>query len=237
MSDCPWFAWYPGDYHAKTSHLTWIEDSAYRRLLDAYYDRGGLLSSDRGGLFRICSARSPEEEAAIVTVVSQFFTIQNNKLVHERADTEIAKRTKIRERLSAAGHRGGLTAGRGRPIGVAEARSQSQPQLQEAKPREALSSSHKINGVETKRVLEFLNETAGRKYRSCKVNLDLIRCRLESGITEDQLRKIIVRKCREWLPNPKMRAFLRPSTLFGATNCEQYVGELVPPKEEKYELC
>lgn len=94
----------------------------------------------------------------------------------------------------------------------------------------------KINGVETRQILDFLNTTAGKRFRPSKTNLDFIRCRLEDGITEDQLRKIIVRKSREWLPDAKMRNYLRPATLFNRTQCEQYLGELVPQSEEKHEL-
>jgi len=103
----------------------------------------------------------------------------------------------------------------------------------ETKP---LSGIPKINGRETRAILDFLNQTAGKRFRPSKTNLDFIRCRLEDGITEDQLRKIVVRKCRDWLPDEKMRQYLRPATLFNRTQCEQYVGELVPPAEEKHEL-
>jgi uncharacterized protein YdaU (DUF1376 family) len=117
MSAKPWYAWYAADYHAKTSHLDFIHDSAYRRLLDAYYDRGGLLHFDRGALFRITSAISEAEQAAVDSVIGEFFTIKNNKLCHERADEEIAKQGRIHEQLSKAGKRGAAIAGRGRPKG------------------------------------------------------------------------------------------------------------------------
>jgi uncharacterized phage protein (TIGR02220 family) len=98
------------------------------------------------------------------------------------------------------------------------------------------SGKPKFNGVETKQILEFLNTTAGKRFRPSKTNLDFIRCRLEDGITVDELRKIIVRKSREWLPDSKMRNYLRPATLFNRTQCEQYLGELVPPSQEKTKL-
>lgn len=117
MSALPWYAWYAGDYRVKTSHLDFIHDSAYRKLLDAYYDRGGLLDYDRGGLFRITGAFKPEEQSAIDEIIAEFFTIVNNMLRHERGDIEIGKQASIRLRLSNAGKRGGAIAGRGRPKG------------------------------------------------------------------------------------------------------------------------
>lgn len=77
-------------------------------------------------------------------------------------------------------------------------------------------------------LLEFLNEKAGRRYEPVEANLRLIRARLgEYG--EVKLRKVVVRKCREWAADEKMARYLRPATLFNAEKCAQYVGELVPP--------
>ena len=35
MSAKPWFAWYPADYRAKTSHLSYVENAAYRIIIVA----------------------------------------------------------------------------------------------------------------------------------------------------------------------------------------------------------
>ena len=115
MSSKPWFAWYPADYKAKTSHLSYVEDNAYRRLIDAYYEHGGPLTSDRPSLFRICGAMLPEEQAAIEAVVNQFFFLNDNELHNKRCDDEIAKQAIIHARLSEAGKLGGMLGGKGRP--------------------------------------------------------------------------------------------------------------------------
>jgi uncharacterized phage protein (TIGR02220 family) len=75
-------------------------------------------------------------------------------------------------------------------------------------------------------VLNFLNEKTGRFYRAEDSNLDLIIARLQSGITMQNLRAIIAKKCREWNDDVTMKKYLRPKTLFNKTNCEQYYGEL-----------
>jgi uncharacterized phage protein (TIGR02220 family) len=75
-------------------------------------------------------------------------------------------------------------------------------------------------------VLNFLNEKTGRFYRAEDSNLDLIIARLQSGITMQNLRAIIAKKCREWNDDITMKKYLRPKTLFNKTNCEQYYGEL-----------
>ena len=75
-------------------------------------------------------------------------------------------------------------------------------------------------------ILEFLNERTGRSYRSTETNLKFIMQRLESGITPDQCRQIIVRKQKEW-KGTSAEVYLRPATLFNQTKCEQYIGELI----------
>ena len=136
MSAKPWFAWYPADYNSKTSHLSFIEDSAYRRLLDAYYIRGGPIEFDRGGLFRITRAMTEQEQAAVIKICDEFFTLQNNKLHHQRVDEELEKQWRIREQLSEAGKRGAAIAGRGRPkpSDRPSVRQYSQSQPQRSKP-------------------------------------------------------------------------------------------------------
>jgi uncharacterized protein YdaU (DUF1376 family) len=151
MSSNPWFAWFPADFQAKTRHLNLIEKGAYRELIDCYMQQAMPITSDRPSLMRIVGAVTEPEQRAVERVVEEFFVIRDNKLIHSRCDEEIAKRENQRRRMSEAGKRGGLTAGRGRPIGVAKARSQShtqsQVQLQEqGTPIARSDSSQPLNG-------------------------------------------------------------------------------------------
>lgn len=82
-------------------------------------------------------------------------------------------------------------------------------------------------------VLLFLNEKTGRRYRPQGANLKLIIARLKSGVSVQECRQVIAKKVREWSVNPDMEIYLRPKTLFSATNFEQYLGELVFQKEGK----
>lgn len=91
------------------------------------------------------------------------------------------------------------------------------------------SISRKAQAME---VLDFLNSKTGRVYRPVDNNLKLIMGRLKSGASVLDCRQVIAKKTREWRDNPKMAEFLRPATLFNPTKFEQYVGELVAPKEE-----
>lgn len=102
-----WYPFYPGDYSRDTAHLSIIEHGAYRLLLDHYYSSGGPLPANAQQLHRICRAFADAEQAAIATVLSQFFTLEDDGYHHHRADTEIAKGAAISEkRAQAARSRG-----------------------------------------------------------------------------------------------------------------------------------
>lgn len=92
----------------------------------------------------------------------------------------------------------------------------------------------KTKKQEATEVLAFLNERAERNYQPTDANLDLILARLKEGYTATQLRQVVVRKCRDWLKDDRMSAYLRPATLFNREKFNQYVGELVVPKEAGY---
>jgi uncharacterized phage protein (TIGR02220 family) len=81
-------------------------------------------------------------------------------------------------------------------------------------------------------VLAFLNERASKSYRPAPATLKLIEARLASGATVQQCKAVIARKIREWHGDAKMRQYLRPETLFGATKFESYLGEMPAVKPE-----
>jgi uncharacterized phage protein (TIGR02220 family) len=82
-------------------------------------------------------------------------------------------------------------------------------------------------------VLDFLNAKTKRVYRALDgrgqptTNLRIIIDRLKSGVTVQDCKTVIARKHRDWATDDKMRQYLRPSTLFRASNFEQYLGECV----------
>lgn len=80
--------------------------------------------------------------------------------------------------------------------------------------------------------IEFLNAKAGKRFpvylgsgllsKSSALVLRLLR----DGHELDDIKSVIAMKCREWKNDARMRPYLRPKTLFGPENFEQYVGEL-----------
>lgn len=83
--------------------------------------------------------------------------------------------------------------------------------------------------VDATGLLTFLNEKSGRNYRQVHANLKQIIARLNSDTprpTVAECRQIIARKCQEWRGSDKMARYIRPKTLFDATNFEQYLAEV-----------
>lgn len=85
---------------------------------------------------------------------------------------------------------------------------------------------------EAKRVIEYLNATAGKAFElrtpsgDLTANAEAIIARLKEGYTGEQLREVVMLKASQWRGDEKMDEFLRPQTLFGKQKFQQYVGEL-----------
>lgn len=74
------------------------------------------------------------------------------------------------------------------------------------------------------RVIDYLNEKANTKYRSTtKKTKDLIKARVNEGFTEEDFKRVIDIKVKEWI-NTDMVKYLRPETLFG-TKFEGYLNQ------------
>ncbi len=98
---------YPGDYLAKTRHLSLLEHGAYGQMLDWAYSTEQPLPADSESLYRICGARSPAECQAVERVLRAFWVLEAQGWVNPRATAEIAE---AQPRITAArenGRRGG----------------------------------------------------------------------------------------------------------------------------------
>lgn len=85
------------------------------------------------------------------------------------------------------------------------------------------------DNVPYKEVVDYLNNSAGTNYRaSSKKTRELIKARINEGYTLEDFKIVIEKKTREWLNDNKMKAYLRPETLFG-TKFEGYLNQ--PVKE------
>jgi uncharacterized protein YdaU (DUF1376 family) len=99
-----------GDYLTATAHLSWLEDCAYRRLLDVYYSREQRIPVDISKACRLVRAASKDEKSAVDTVLNEFFTHTESGWLHGRCEEEIEKARVAAVRSKANGMKGGRPA-------------------------------------------------------------------------------------------------------------------------------
>lgn len=91
-------------------------------------------------------------------------------------------------------------------------------------------------GREARSILQLLNEKAGKRFPASTTNVGIIIARLREGFTGNEVRQVVAMKVRAWNGDEKMRAYLRPETLFGRSKFSNYVGELehvdIPPDDD-----
>lgn len=90
-----------GDFNNATRHLTRIERSIYRDLLELYYDTEKPLTSDFDRLARRCLV-DDNDRAAMRDVLNEFFILSDDGYHNTRADREIA----AYKRMAEGGKRG-----------------------------------------------------------------------------------------------------------------------------------
>jgi uncharacterized protein YdaU (DUF1376 family) len=103
-----YFEFYPGDYSRDTRHCSLAEHGAFLLLLSAYYATEKPLPADYVALYRMCSAMTPGEQAAVRSVADTFFPVADDGLRHnKRADAEIPKAQSRIEKARTNGKAGG----------------------------------------------------------------------------------------------------------------------------------
>lgn len=125
MSSKPWIPFYVGDFLADTAHLETIEIGAYL-LLICHYWRTGPLPADESRLRNICRL-SRHNFSKSKAVILKFFVLENEKYLHKRIDSEIAKAIDISTVKAESGRRGGLAKA---VANSKQKRTQSQSQSQ-----------------------------------------------------------------------------------------------------------
>ena len=80
-----------GDYSQATSHLSFIEDATYSRLIRKYYATEKPLPADVKTVQRLVNAKSKEEKNAVELVLKEFFMLTEDGWRQGRCDHEIAR--------------------------------------------------------------------------------------------------------------------------------------------------
>lgn len=227
---------YVGDYQRDTAHLSLAEHGAYTMLLDTYYATESALPADYPSLCRICRAYGAAEQKAVKVVADQFFPVGEDGLRHNwKADEIIPDALKRIETARTNGKNGGRPPKSKTEIKPAGLLNENPAGLQnetqqctqrQSSPTPEVKELKPLSGrPDVAEVLDYLNLKAGRAYQHVDANLRLIAGRL-AGSTVDQCKAVIDARVAKWLGDKTMDEYLRPKTLFNATNFAQYVGEL-----------
>ena len=236
-----------GDYRKDTAHLSLLEHGVYRQLLDTYYTTEKPLTLDDAFLMRTHCARSADEMQAVRNVLNDFFVRTDDGWVHKRCDIEIesyqAKSSKAGESAKARWDRVRAEKDANALPTHCQPNANREPitKNQEPKDKIIMSSSPSANIddtrlekqktnkqtiTEARDVLAYLNKNAGKNFRDVDSTLGPIVARLKEGYTPERLREIAFYKIEQWGADEKMAEYLRPATLYNATKCAQYDGEL-----------
>ncbi|MDV6378877.1 conserved phage C-terminal domain-containing protein [Sporosarcina sp. GW1-11] len=86
-------------------------------------------------------------------------------------------------------------------------------------------------------VINYLNQKINKTFKAhSKTTRSLLNDRISEGYTVDDFKAVINTKTAQWLNDPTFCKYLRPSTLFSATNFENYLNEVpseVPVNETR----
>ena len=232
------FQFHIGDYAQATAHLSPLEDLAYRRLLDLYYSTEAPIQNDT----RAVSRKIRLDQDQVEQILKEFFILTPEGFRHHRCDEELeaiysksdSARKSAEKRWDRYRNANAMrTHSEPDAFGMLPVTRDPLPVTQEPESK-ALSGKPDIPHVNGKKklseacaeVLEFLNEKTGRNYKPVPANINLIAARIKQGATVVECRQVIAKKCREWRDDPTQEIYLRPKTLFNATNFANYQGEL-----------
>jgi uncharacterized protein YdaU (DUF1376 family) len=93
-----YYSFHIGDYISNTVHLTPLEDLAYRRLLDLYYQTEAPITTDMKALAR----RIRLDHDVIESVLSEFFELTEYGHENSRCNKELARIAKVSAKRSEA---------------------------------------------------------------------------------------------------------------------------------------
>lgn len=75
-------------------------------------------------------------------------------------------------------------------------------------------------------VIDYLNDKANKQFKaSSKATARLVKGRMRDGYKLADFKRVIDTKVKAWVDHPRWQTYLRPSTLFNATNFENYLEE------------
>lgn len=259
----PYIALYPSDYLADTAHLGLTEHGIYWRMLLHYYQHGIPFPNDLDRISRVILANTPEERRVAEFILAEYFVLSRDedgeqRWHHARADKEIAAaagrilEAELNRKMGAIGGKKSAETRRLR-YGTAqpkkptpeppfeppfengfEAKLEGVPKQPEPEPDKKKEAKASLSGKpdDARQVIDHLNAVSGRKFREVDATLKLIRARLKE-YDLDTLKAVVDQQWREW-HGTEWEKYMAPDTLFNATKCAKYVGQLGASTEDDW---
>lgn len=181
-------------------------------------------------------SRTNDHEGRRIEVIDGGWRLLNHEKYRSIRDSEAIRESKRRYiNTRRATERDVENVDRGRHNAEAEAEADSLPVVTSNKPEtvvgqkpdHAQREKNKAIKSDAMQVLEFLNLRTGKAFRQVDSNLKPIESILKSGVSLQDMKTVTMRKIHDWQNDPKMSAYLRPSTLYRRSNFEQYLGQTV----------
>ena len=246
-----------GDFNSATRHLTRVERSIYRDLIELYYDTESPLTANIDRLARKVMATNDHEFEALNAVLGEFFILEGDVYTHSRCDEELAKVYAKSDKARASAekrweksktktpkpdqYQSKSNATAMRPQCDRNA-SGMLPITQDPIPNNPIPSKNTLSGKPdygpvANRVISELNRLAGKNYRLTDNNRQPIIARLRDGYSEHDCAKVIANRVMRWAGTEQAQ-YLRPETLFRPKNFESYLndnGETGSPDDNRYD--
>ena len=88
-----------------------------------------------------------------------------------------------------------------------------------------------------KEIIDYLNKKTGRRFpATAKRNREPIHARWREGYRLEDFKRVIDNKCFSWANDPKMSAYLRPTTLFSPKFSDYLNENNIPANTTPYDL-
>lgn len=163
---------YVGDYLRDTPHLSLLEHGAYNVLLDVYYATEQPLPGALDAVYRICRALTKAEQAAVRSVLDQFFPLaEDGARHHGRCDREIQKAQRRIAAVRQNGARGGRPKKPKNNLAGLQQVPKQEPKtnLPETNAGEALHTPHEKPAIGNSPASAYTSQGETLEARACRL--------------------------------------------------------------------
>jgi uncharacterized protein YdaU (DUF1376 family) len=190
-----YYQFHIGDYMSHTIHLSSLEDLAYRRLLDMYYDTEQPIPNN----IPLVSRRLRLGSDVVQSVLDEFFTLSDEGYKNHRADLEIREYHAFIDKQRNNGKLGGRPKKTQRKPTANPSQTQKKPNQQplttNQQPIKSATEVAAPDGVSSIVWDSFVKQRKSKKAQITQLVLDGIRKEADkAGLTmDDALQEIVMR--------------------------------------------